>query len=237
MLNFVICDDDIHMLNRLSSLFEKAFILGDFDAQIVFKTTDYNKLISYISNNPINVVVLDIEFAGSKTNGLDIAYKIRKINKNCYLIFTTSHFEYVMQAYKYKTFDYLIKSAITVDAINDTLVRLFEDVSNPHNNFLRLDNKGTFVDLTDIQFIEKSGVRIIYHGSRKDFITYNSFNKINLPSNFARCHKSYIANINNITNISLTDNSITFKNGSVCYIGPKYKDSFLEVIKYDSVFK
>ena len=42
-------------------------------------------------------------------------------------------------------------------------------------------------------------------------------------------------NINNITNISLSDSSITFQNGDVCYIGPKYKNKFLEVINYESI--
>lgn len=237
MLNFVICDDNIHMLNRLSLLFEKVFMKNNFDAQIVFKTTDYNELISFVSNNQVAVVVLDIEFTGSNVNGLDIANKIREFNKNCYLIFITSHFEYIMQAYKYKTFDYLIKNAITDETLTNTLKRLFDDISSPSNNFLRIDNKGTFVGLNDIQFIEKSGVRIIYHAFKKDLVTYNSFNKIVLPNNFVRCHRSFIANVNNISNISLSTNSILFKNGSVCYIGPKYKSSFMEAINYEAVSK
>ena len=62
-------------------------------------------------------------------------------------------------------------------------------------------------------------------------------NENNLPENFVRCHKSFIANINNIVNISLSDNSIEFKNGDVCYIGPKYKNCFMEMIDYDAVCK
>lgn len=239
MLNFVICDDEINMLNKLCSLFAKNFLKNDFDAQIVFKTTDYKDALSFISNNEVNVVVLDIEFKGSKLNGLDIANEIRKINKNCYIIFTTSHFEYVMEAYKCKTFDYLIKNAITVDSLTDTLTRLFDDVSSSANKFLKIDNKGTFVDLNDIQFIEKNGMKLIYHTFQKDYETYNSFSRIadKLPDNFVRCHKSFIANVNNITNISFTDNSILFKNNSVCYIGPKYKNFLMEVISYDAVVK
>ena len=35
MLNFILCDDDINMINKLSLLFEKAFIKNDFEAKIV----------------------------------------------------------------------------------------------------------------------------------------------------------------------------------------------------------
>lgn len=240
MLNFIVCDDNSHMLDRLCMLFEKAFLKNDFDAKIILKTTHCEDVISYISaKNKVNVVVLDIDFNNSKMNGLEVANEIRKVNKDCYIIFTTSHFEYVMEAYKFKTFDYLIKTAINVDLLSKTLTRLFDDVYNTSNKFFKIDNKGTFIDLNDVQFIEKRGVKLIYHTFYDIYETYNSFTKIQdrLPNNFVRCHKSFIANVNNITKVSLLDNTITFKNSSVCYIGPKYKNYFVEVIDYDSVSK
>ena len=239
MLNFIICDDDIHMINKLSILFEKAFIKNDFEAKIVLKTQNYKDVLSYMSSNVVNVIVLDIEFKNSKMNGLDIANEIRKINKECYIIFITSHFEYLMKAYDYKTFAYLFKNSLSVDTLSDTLIRLFDDISGSSRKFLKIDNKGTFIDLNDIQFIEKSGMKLVYHTLHGCFDTYNSFSRIenNLPENFVRCHKSFIANINNIVNISLSDNSIEFKNGDVCYIGPKYKNCFMEMIDYDAICK
>ena len=239
MLNFILCDDETVMLNRLSTLFEKVFLKNDFDAQIVLKTSDYKEILSYMSNNTVNVVVLDIEFKNSKFNGLDIANEIRKVNKNCYIIFITSHFEYLMKAYDYKTFAYLFKNALSVETLSNTLTRLFDDVSNNSRKFLKINNKGTFLDLSYIQFIEKYGMKLIYHTPRGNFDTYSSFSKIenNLPQNFVRCHKSFIANIDNIFNISFSNNSITFKNNEVCYIGPKYKNHFMEVVNYDTIFK
>ena len=239
MLNFIICDDEPHMINKLSLLFEKAFLKNDFDAKIVLKTSNYKELLSFMSSNLVNVVVLDIVFKNSKMNGLNIAEEIRKINKDCYIIFITSHFEYVMEAYGYKTFAYLFKNSLSVDTLSDTLNRLFDDVSGSSTKFIKIDSKGTFVDLNDVQFIEKNGMKLIYHTYHGILETYNSFSKIEngLPDNFVRCHKSFIANVNNIVHISLVDSSITFKNDEVCYIGPKYKNSLMEVIDYDTVSK
>lgn len=239
MLSFIICDDDIHMINKLSILFEKAFIKNDFDAKIVLKTQNYKELLSFMISNPVNVVVLDIEFKNAKINGLNIAEEIRKINKDCYIIFITSHFEYIAEAYDYKTFAYLFKSSLSVDTLSDTLNRLFDDISGTSTKFLKVDGKGTFIDLNDIQFIEKNGMKLVYHTSHGLIDTYNSFSRLEnkLPDNFVRCHKSFIANVNNIANISLVDSSITFKNDEVCYIGPKYKSSLMEVIDYDAVSK
>ncbi len=239
MLNFIICDDNIHMLNKLSLLFEKTFIQNDFDAKIVLKTQNYKDIISFMSSNIVNVIVLDIEFKDSNLNGLDIANEIRKINKDCYLIFITSHFEYLLEAYDYKTFAYLFKNSISVDTLTDTLNRLFDDISSSKKRFFKIDNKGTFVDLNDVQFIEKRGMKLIYHTLYEYYETYNSFSKIEpiLPNNFVRCHKSFIANTTNIVSICLSNNSIIFKNGDICYIGPKYKNCFMEMIDYDAICK
>lgn len=236
MLNFVICDDDIRLVNRLNSLLEKAFIENDFDAKVTFKTDDYKELLNYISKNKVHVVFLDIEFSGKKENGLTVAEEIRKINKNCYLVFATSHFEYIAEAYKYKTFDYIFKSSINIESITSTVSRIFDDISASNKKFLKIGNKNTFIDINDIQFIEKNGVKLIYHTYNSKFVTYTSFNKLNLPDNFVRCHKSFIVNVKNISSISLADNTIYFHNKEICYIGPKYKSSFLEVVNFDTVY-
>lgn len=239
MLNFIICDDDIHMINKISLLFEKTFIKNDFNAKIVFKTQNYKDLLSFMVSNTVNVVVLDIEFKNYHINGLNIAEEIRKINKDCYIIFITNHFEYVMEAYDYKTFAYLFKNSISVDSLSETLNRLFDDIYGTSTKFIKIDNRGTFIDLNDIQFIEKNGMKLIYHTSRETLETYNSFSRIEdkLPKNFIRCHKSFISNINNITNIFLADSSIIFKNNEICYIGPKYKNDLMEVINYENFSK
>lgn len=239
MLNFIICDDEPLMINKLSALFEKAFMKNDFDAKIVLKTSNYKEILSFMSSNQANVVILDIEFKKSQINGLNIAKEIRKINKDCYIIFVTSHFEYIMEAYDYKTFAYLFKNSLNVDTLSDTLYRLFDDISSSSTKFLKIDSKGTFVDLNDVHFIEKNGMKLIYHTSHGILETYNSFSKIlsSLPENFVRCHKSFIANVNNIVHISLTDACIKFKNDDVCYIGPKYKNLLMEVINYDTISK
>ena len=40
MLNFVMCDDNLNALNKLSHMFESVFMKYDLKAQIAFKTTN-----------------------------------------------------------------------------------------------------------------------------------------------------------------------------------------------------
>ena len=181
-------------------------------------------------NNEVNVLLLDIELK-SKLTGIEIANIIRKKNKNIYLIFTTGHLEYGLIAYQCKTFDYLSKP-ITLERLESTILRLFEDITSKPKKFLNLENKNTVINLDSVQYIQKDGMKLTFYTDNREYKIYSSFNKISelLPNNFIRCHKSYIINIDKITNIQANTNLVQLEHGK-CYIGPKYKNNLMEVFK------
>ncbi len=230
MLNFVLCDDNLLVLDRLVSMFESLFLKHNYDAQIGFKSGNSSEILSYIKNNHTDVLVLDINLKSDIT-GLELAEKVRKNNKDMYFIFVTGHLEYSMLAYKVKTFDYLAKP-ITKERLEETLERLFNDLHNSPKNYINIDSK-QYVDQNDILYIKRDGMKLVFYTKSNVYSTYSSFNKLKdcLPVNFVRCHKSYIVNINNISNLDLNTNTIFFMNDNKCFIGPKYKNDFLEVIK------
>ena len=84
MLNFVLCDDNSIILERLSRILESIFIKHDIEACISYKTTDAKDLIKYLDENSANVLILDIDLK-SDISGLDIAEQIRRRDKNIYL--------------------------------------------------------------------------------------------------------------------------------------------------------
>lgn len=229
MLKFYIVDDNLKVVNKLSSMLESIFINHNFDAEISFKFTEAEKAISFISDNPIDVILIDIDL-NSNLSGLKIAEQLRKVNKNCYIIFTTGHLEYSLIAYKYKTFDFLPKP-ITLERLEKTIIRLFDDLNGNQKKFIRLDNKNTVIDENKIDYIKRDGMKIVFHTDSRNYEIYSSFVKIQdkLPDNFVRCHKSFIANVNNVTKVEPVSNLIYFNN-SFCDIGPKYKNDFMEVI-------
>ncbi len=231
MLNFALCDDNLKILDRLEKMLEIIFSKNNFEATVSFKTSDTNNMLEYFRDNKADVVMLDIDLK-SKTNGLQLAKEIRKINKNAYIIFTTGHLEYAMVAYKFKTFDYLAKP-ITYDRLEETVKRLFEDINGHPKKYLKIDNKNTIIDESEIHYIKRDGMKLVFHTSTRDYYTYSSFNKFQerLPDNYKRCHKSCIANISQIKDVDPVSCVVTFKDDSTCYIGPKYKSNFMEVLK------
>ena len=163
---------------------------------------------------------------------------IRQKNKNIYIIFTTGHLEYAMIAYKYKTFDYIAKP-FTPERLEDTIVRLFEDINGLPKKYLKIDNKNTIIDENSIEYIKRDGMKLVFHTTFRDYEAYSSFNKLDnsLPENFIRCHKSCVVNINNIQNIDFVEGKIFFSNGYFCEIGPKYKSNLTEVLKNYGIIK
>lgn len=231
MLNFVICDDNPHFLDRLEKMLETIFTKHNYEASISFKSGDVDDILTYINDVKVDVLLLDINLKSNKT-GLELAEKIREKNKNAYIIFTTAHLEYAMVAYKFKTFDYLAKP-LTYDRLEDTIQRLFEDINGLPKKYIKIDNKNTIIDESEIKYIKRDGMKLVFHTSSRDYDIYSSFNKFQdkLPSNYIRCHKSCIANISQIQDVEPVTSTITFRDGDTCEIGPKYKSSLLEVLK------
>ena len=231
MLKFALCDDNSSAIEKLSKMLNSIIISHNLEGQITFSTDDPLKLFDYVKNNLTHVLLLDIDLKG-KISGLEIAEKIREIDKNIYIIFVTGHFEFGLVAYKYKTFDFLQKP-LTKERFEETILRLYSDIFDNKTKYIHLDNNKTVIKESSIRFIRKDGMKVIFHTDSRDYETYSSFGKISdmLPNNFVRCHKSYIVNMAKISDIDMSDNIISFTPNDKCYIGPKYKDNFMEVLK------
>lgn len=230
MLNFIICDDSVNMLNKISKMLESIFISNNIDANIAFQSTQPQEVLNFANSHKVDVFLLDIQLK-SNMSGLELAKKIRENNKDAYIVFTTGHLEYSLVAYKLKTFDYIAKP-ITTERLEETILRLLEDINGQPKKYIKIDSKNTLVDANEIEYIKREGMKLVFHTPSKDYETYSSFAKIqdSLPSNFIRCHKSYIVNIEKIVNVEPVSNTIYFAKDSCCEIGPKYKSALLEVL-------
>ena len=234
MLNFVLCDDNSNILSKLEKVLENIFLKHDFQAKILFTSTEPTEILHFTKNNSVDVLILDINLKHN-ISGLELAQEVRSFNKNLYIIFTTAHLEYMMLAYKVKTFDYLVKP-ISYEKLEDTIIRLFNDISASSNKYLNINGK-IFINQKNILYIKKDGMKVIICTPSKNYSAYSSFSKLEhcLSDNFVRCHKSYIVNLNNISDIS--DTTIFFAENNSCSIGPKYKLQFLEVLKNGNITK
>ena len=72
MLNFVICDDNVNILDRLEKFLENIFVKNNLKGQVTFKVNTFEDLLKCFDNeNQIDVLLLDINLKSQKT-GLDL---------------------------------------------------------------------------------------------------------------------------------------------------------------------
>lgn len=236
MLNFVLCDDNINVLNKFSKMLNLIFVNNNLDGYVSLASPDANEVLNFIKHNNVDVIILDIDLQ-SNISGLDLAQQIRNINKKIYIIFATAHLEYLILAYKCKTFDYLTKP-ISLNNLESTILRLFNDVCSDTTNasFIKINNRNTIINADSICYIEKDNMKLIFKSNSTDYSVYSSFNKIQptLPPNFIRCHKSYIANIHHIEKIHEATIHFDKTDKLKCYIGQAYRKKFLGVINNES---
>ncbi|MBR0350969.1 MAG: response regulator transcription factor [Clostridia bacterium] len=237
MLNFVICDDNLKIVERLTEMLDNIFMKNNYEASVTFTTNSADEVLDHVKFNKADVILLDINLKSNKT-GLDVAEEIRNQNKDTYLIFLTGHLEFALVAYKYKTFDYIAKP-ITQERLEMTINRLFDDIYSKPKKYIKLDNKNTIIDEAEVNYIKRDGMKLVFNTNCRDYEIYSSFNKVQdkLPENFVRCHKSYIINVDRISNVEPTRHRVFFNDNNFCDIGPKYKNAFMEVMNKHGFFK
>ena len=91
MLNFVICDDNLNILDKFSSILENIFMKHNYDAEIGLKTSNIDELLDYIDENKTDVLILDInlkptidEETGRYFLGIIFKEADKSFTNNCY---------------------------------------------------------------------------------------------------------------------------------------------------------
>lgn len=218
MIRFVICDDNVEVVEKTRLIVNKVMMPYDYDYKITrFKS--YNSTFESIikNNDEQKIYILDIELPG--TTGLDIADKIREHDWNSIIIILTSHYEcqdlvfesrlmvldYISKFSKYeKTLEKSLKTALNI--LNQKKVLNFKYCHStyriPYDEILYI--KVSPEKRTTIFTIDGNEYGI--NAQLKELLT-------KLQPNFQRCHKNCIVNVEKVREVNIKNDTITFKNG------------------------
>lgn len=235
MINFIVCDDNIEILENLKLIITKLMIKTDHDYQThIFDK--YNDNFVKLINKKIGkkIYILDIEVG--KKSGLDIARKIREKDWESIIIILTVHHELLYDAFKNRLL--LLDFISKFDNYEDKLIESLNLSLNILNDTKQLTFKSKRisyrVDLNDILYITKTinKHQTIIKTISNEYYTSISLNKIisQLTTDFIQTHRACIINKNNIKKINFKENIITFiNNEKISLLSKKYKK---EVKKY-----
>ena len=210
MIKVCIIEDEPEIRKLLRKIIEK-----QDDFEVVAESGDFASAISDFTKFRPDVAFVDIDLNGA--SGLECAKILTELNPKLKVIFATAHSEYMANAFEIYAFDYLVKP-FNVERVVKTLSRIKSEMSKlieqevvipageSYSDKLLIKGKDqiTFVDTEDIIFIERSDntTQIVTKDEiLKTTISLGSMEEKLNPTEFMRCHKSYIVNLQKISKI------------------------------------
>ncbi len=219
-INIVILNDDINQiaeLERCSHQYFKQKLLN-YHLSTFHNTHDFFEM----NLKSIDLLLLDIEI--SKSNGIEIATQVRKINKKCFICFMTEFSDYIVHSYDVHAFDCILKPVnilkltklfdevleyraaqqsmdskkISLNSVNGCVTLYLNQILffEYYDNYDNLFNRVTKVETLSGHFLLKEKISSIYQ---------------KLPENeFLIPHKSFIVNMDQIK--VFQQNSIIMQN-------------------------
>lgn len=210
-LKVLIGDDDSGMRLVLKKAIEK---VEGF--KLIGEAADGEAALSLFQSLKPDIVFLDVEMP--KSTGLECAKKIMDMDPKTKIIFATAYAEYMPEAFQVYAFDYLVKP-FKIERVFQSLERIKE--LNTHledvymNKIIRhekvldkllIKNKEgiSFVDMKDIIIVQREDRSTVIYTKDNSYITSEGLSELEERLDetiFLRSHKSYIINLDMITNI------------------------------------
>lgn len=202
MVKIGIIDDEILARKVLEDYCSK---IDNFE--LVLSTGNPLEFINFTQQNEVDLIFLDIEMP--ELNGMEI---LRSMINPPKVILTTAYSEYALESYNYDVVDYLLKP-IKIErflkAINKVVAsKITQPKKNSGKEELQIKYDGVPVNISfqSILYIQSFGNYLkIFTDSRMYLISETLINISTLLSeNFQRTHKSYISNLDRVTEATRT---------------------------------
>ena len=201
-MNILVCDDEKTNAGYAEKLIQT--ILGT--EHHIFTFTDPDKMKFFIEDSlkgNMDIALLDIDL--KVDSGIEVAKYIKSHFPHVIIIFMTGYIEYSKNIFETDPVDFLVKPIKTAD-MRRAQERAQRAIEMQKQNALVIVNKGEIARLpvSHIVFLESSGRKMCIHSKDRVWETYMKFSDIGerMPSQFLRCHQSYMVNMDYIQSMS-----------------------------------
>lgn len=225
MINIAVIEDEKASLEQINQVLTR-FSQENKEEIKINNFHDGETFLSCLSQK-FDVILMDIELPG--INGMDTCFKLREIDKEAHIIFTTNMAQYAIRGYKVNAMSYLMKP-INYDEL-EVLLKLIVDEKKVKIQpiTLKINNSIKVIDIKDIKYIESYGHEIIYYTINETYTKRGSSIK-EIYSNikdggFAKINSSTIVNIKFCQEIN---NEYVLIDNKKLYISRNMKKEFLE---------
>lgn len=250
MYNIHIIEDQELYAQKLTSLVQSFDNISFTIDRVTETRTNFETFVStnVKGSSSYNIYLMDVNLRTS-INGFELAKAIRTTDFLGYIIFLTSHSEMATMSFDYhlKAINFIDKSDPDMNLkLKDTFKQIvFENKHHHAEDVLIIKSRNKVIQLNcdDILYIETSHIkrtlyihttnhRYTYHGTLKEIL-------VELPNNFKRCHKSFILNAKNMTELDISTHQyqVYFNQNKSCFISKKYIPNPLKLLKLKELYE
>lgn len=222
MLRISLIDDDVEFLEIIKK------ILHDYLAEkaIPCRIDPFAKpellYLEFVEKREYDICFLDIEMP--QMDGRELAEKIRELNDFVYIVFLTSHREFVKIGYRVRAFDFITKDQLA-EELPDVMDRLLRRRERDEKEVytIRTHSRYEIIPYKDIIYIYKQDQNIRFVLKTEERPERKSIKKIlgELDKNiFMLVERGYIVNLGHIVRINARE--ILLSNGKTLTISKEH---------------
>lgn len=224
----LVIDDEPLAVKLLEDYISKTYFL-----ELGFSTTNPLEGLQKIQEDYFDLIFLDIQMP--ELNGMDF---LKLLHKKTQVILTTAYSDFALESYEYSVTDYLLKP-ISYERFYKSILKAKEKRENklsvamaenqPKEKdyfFVKSAGRQIKISYSEILFIEGLRDYVNIKTDNSEYIILENLKDLELflPSEFLRIHKSYIANLEKISQI---EGNRVFINDIPLQIGETYREKFL----------
>ncbi len=220
-----VCDDDDIMRENLCSLCSDILTDDSIEYRIEpFRSACELEKRLDIESGPFDLLILDIQMDGM--TGMELARSLRKKGNRVSIIFVTACENYLGEGYGVQPIHFLLKP-VKREALASAIHTDLKLNYIPKTVIVHIGNKLVHLVFSDVQYIESYNHSIVIHqsaGNNTYYFSLSDFEKQLPMGQFARCHNSYLVNLEEVREIGRTE--LTLQSGETLPIGRAYYKTF-----------
>ena len=234
MLHIFVCEDDAAQRKAVVQTIHNTVLIEELDMRLVLDTADPHELLETVKTSQnTGIYFLDIDL-NCDMNGMKLAQQIRKFDSRGFIIFITAHSEmsYMTFQYRVEAMDFVLKDnpAEAKVKIRECLLHAWErhtlQTNKVHKTYtIEIGERKISVDYQDILFFETSSNihKVILHAKDRQIEFSGTMKDLEntLDDSFVRCHRSFLANRNNIKEVDTKNRILYFVNGESCLMSTR----------------
>lgn len=230
-------DDEPIALEKLETYIRKIPYL-----ELVAACSCPTEAMEVLADNRVDALFIDINMPD--INGMDF---VKALPDSPMIVFTTAYAEYAAESYKVRAVDYLLKPFSFADFQRAAEFLKLQYAKQEPSVMRRSENEGLFLKvdyryvrvlLNDIVYVEGMNEYLKFYMVTGDpLLVHITFKQLNdyLPENFIQVHRSYMININHVSEIERS--VILLSNGKRISISDGNRDAFMAYLSARTIKK